>query len=163
MATSLTGVVGSAVASRASCYCLRTVFDVLCVVVDKRSVLLAAFCTCKLCQTNNMSQNNRNESESSSSSSGYHWDGLPSPDVLRRPRKPKVWTERAAQTDFGEYVGPFRGLGIPNRGVSGRGRSSMATRGSVTGRAGGMSVDECTIPADVACATITIPSTLAWV
>jgi len=135
--TSLTRVVGCVVASRISCYRLRTVFDVLCVVVGKRSVLLVAFRDCKLRETHNMSQSHRNESESSSSSSDYHWDGLPSPDVLRRPHMPKVWMERAAQTESIGYVGPFRGLGLPNRGNDARGRAPMAARGFGGGRHGG--------------------------
>jgi len=73
-----------------------------------------------------MSQRRCNESESSSASSDYHWDGLPSPDVLRRYCGPKSWMERGAQTDSSGYAGPYRGLGIPHRGSAARGRASMA-------------------------------------
>jgi len=74
-----------------------------------------------------MSQRQNCESEESSSSSG-EWDGLPSPDVLRKYRQPKWYMERGAQTEDGWYAGPHRGLGIPHRPV--RGRLAAATQGA---------------------------------
>jgi len=89
---SLSGVVGCVVASRAS-HCLQTVCDAQRVVIGIRSILLLGCCNCNLRESSTMSQRRRKESEESSSSSDYNWDGLPSPDVLRKYREPKWYTE----------------------------------------------------------------------
>jgi len=53
-----------------------------------------------------MSQRQNCESEESSFSSD-DWDGLPSPDVLRRYREPKSWMDGSAQTEPGWYTGLY--------------------------------------------------------
>jgi len=154
--------VGCVVALHAT-HCLRTVCDALRIAIEERRVLLVGCCICKLRESSKMSQRRRIESEKSSSSSNYHWDGLPSPDVLCRPRKPKMWTERSAQTESGGYVGPYRDLGIPHQDTAARGRASMAARGIGDRMRGGVSADGRTVPAGVAYVTITTLSTPARV
>jgi len=125
---SLSGVVGCMVASHAN-HCRPTDCSVRRVAIERRSVLLVGCCVCNLSENSIMSQRHNSESEESSSSSDYYWDGLPSPDVLRKYREPKWYMECGAQTESGGYTGPYRGLGIPHRGTAARGRAAMAARG----------------------------------
>jgi len=73
----------------------------------------------------------------SSGSSDFHGDNPPSPDVVRSRTQPRVWTENSAQTEPNGALGPFRGLGLPNRGIGACGRAPMAARGFGEGRCGG--------------------------
>jgi len=82
--------------------------------VEELKILLLDCCSFDLehCAIMNLEQGNN--TDTSGSSSG-EWGGLASPDVLRKYREPKWYTERGAQTDAEGYAGPYRGLGIPHR------------------------------------------------
>ena len=80
--------------------------------------------------------NESSSSESSGCSSDFHGDNLPSPDVLHKTPM-QVWTKRGAHTEPCGNVGPFRGLGISNRGAFARDRAPMAAGGLNRGKHGG--------------------------
>jgi len=103
---SLFGVAGCMVALCAS-HCLQTDCSVRRVVTERQSVFLVGYCTCNLCEGSIMSQRHRNDSEKSTSSSDYNWNGLPSPDVLRKYRGLKWYMEHGAQTESDGYAGPY--------------------------------------------------------
>jgi len=72
--------------------------------------------------------------DGSGSSSG-EWDGLPSPDVLRKYREPKWYMERGAQTEADWYAGLYRSLGIPHRPVHSRAAATAQGAGARVRRA----------------------------
>jgi len=67
-------------------------------------------------------------SSSTDSAPEPHGDNLPPPDVLHG---------RPIPTTPGGFVGPFRGLGLPNRGAFGQVRNPMAARCPRKGPRGG--------------------------
>jgi len=76
-----------------------------------------------------MSLKHDSGADGSGSSSG-EWDGLASPDVLRKYREPKWYMERGAQTDDDGFAGPYRGLGIPHRLVRGQAAATTQRAGA---------------------------------
>jgi len=111
------GVVGHPPALRAS-HCLLTDGSVHS--AEELKILLLDCCSLDLGHCAIMSLEQGNNTDASGSSSGG-WDGLASPDVLRKYREPKWYMELGAQTDAGGYAGPYRGLGIPHRPARGQG------------------------------------------
>jgi len=110
---SLSGVAGYRLALRAS-HCVLTDCSMYSVDTRKHKILLFGYYCGSPQRCTIMSLKPATDIVSSGSSSG-EWDGLASPDVLRKYREPKWYMERGAQTDADGYAGPNRGLGIPNR------------------------------------------------
>jgi len=127
------GVVGCRLTSRAN-HCLPTDCSVHRVDTKKRKISLFGCCICSLHNCDIMSQRQDSDTDGSSSSSG-EWDGLPSPDVLRKYREPKWYMERGAQTEADWYTGPYRGLGVPHRPVHGRAAATALGAGARARRA----------------------------
>jgi len=103
------GVVGNQPASRAS-HCpltdrsVHSAEELKILLLDCRSLDLGHCVTMSLEQGNN--------TDASGSSSGG-WDGLASPDVLRKYREPKWYMERGAQTDAGGTPVRIEAWGYP--------------------------------------------------
>ena len=101
------GVVGNQPASRAS-HCPLTDRSVRRVKAEDLKILLLDCCSPSLERCAIMSLKQDSGTDGSGSSSG-EWDGLASPDVLRKYQK-LIWcVERGAQTDADGYAGPYRG------------------------------------------------------
>jgi len=115
--SSPSGVVGHQPASRAS-HCLLTDRSVHS--AEELKILLLDCCSLDLEHCAIMSLEQGNNTDASGSSSG-EWDGLASPDVLRKCREPKWYMERG-------YAGPYRGLGIPHRPT--RGQAAATAQGA---------------------------------
>jgi len=120
------GVAGYQPALRAS-HCLLTDCSVHSVETRELKTLLLGCCSFYSERCTIMSLSQEGDTDGSGSSSG-EWDGLPSPDVLRKYREPRWYMERGAQTDADGYAGLYRGLWLPHRPVRGQSTASVGAR-----------------------------------
>jgi len=122
------GVAGCRLALRAS-HCLLTDCSVHSVDTEALKTLLLGYCNFSSQRCAIMSLKQDSDTDGSGSSSG-EWDGLASPDVLRKYRESKWYMERGAPTDADGYSGPYRGLGIPHWPVRGQAAATVQGAGA---------------------------------
>ena len=122
------GVAGYQPALCAS-HCLLTDRSLHSVEVEELKILLLGCCSLSSERCAIMSLKQDSGTDGSGSSSG-EWDGLASPNVLRKYRKPIWCMKRGAQTDADGYTGPYRGLRIPHRPI--RGQATATAQGACT-------------------------------
>ena len=148
--TSPPRVVGCAGTARLSCCHKLTVFGCRHFVgrnkTVRRSVLLDSQLRKVVTMNNDRSRAMADTSSSTDSAPEPYGDNLPPPDVLHG---------RPIPTTPGGFVGPFRGLGLPNRGAFGQARNPMAARFPRRGQRGGHGAKRDTSLAPAVCAAMT--------